>query len=141
FVVACAIASSAITYWLWPRCPAEPVRAVLRAGGLAGITEAWVTIALFATSLAILFGFAHRYRHRHAAIGRLAALPIVPLFGLYTAATALSSDTAALNKLETLHSMILVGWVSAMVFAVLLARYAQRSASADESPVERVIAL
>jgi hypothetical protein len=130
FAAICAVASGVATYWLWPACPAEPVHSVLRAGGLAGIAEGWVTIALFAASLAILFGFAHRYQHAHAAIGRLAALPIVPLFGLYTAATGLKADAAALAKLETLRSMILVGWVLAVAFVVLLARYVVRTATA-----------
>ena len=90
----------------------------MRAGGLAGVMEGWVTILLFAASLAIFFGFAHRFQHAHAAIGRLAALPIVPLFGLYTVATVLEPDPAALGKLETMRSMVLIGWMFAMVFAV-----------------------
>jgi hypothetical protein len=130
FVATCAVASAGITYWLWPSCTFQAPPAELRAGGLAGIAEGWMMIALFAASLAILFGFAHRYRHKHTAIGRLAALPLVPLFGLYTAAAALGADAAALAKLESLRSMILVGWVLAMVFVVVLARLVVRMAVA-----------
>ena len=105
----------------------------MRAGGLAGVMEGWVTILLFAASLAIFFWFASKYQDSHAAIGRLAALPMVPLFGLYTVATLLQLDPAALGKLETLQSMVLIGWTFAMVFAVVFARYVVRAASAGSS--------
>jgi hypothetical protein len=141
FAAGCAVASLAITYWLWPACTSVPAATVVRSGGLAGVMEGWATILLFATSLAIFFGFAHRFQHAHAAIGRLAALPIVPLFGLYTVATVLESDPAALGKLETMRSMILIGWAFAMVFAVLYARYVMRSASAGSSTLVRATLL
>ena len=137
FAVCATIAAVAVTYWLWPPCAMAPVRAVVRSGGLAGVMEGWVTILLFAASLAIFFGFAHRFQDAHAAIGRLAALPMVPLFGLYTVATVLGSDPAALAKLETLRSMVLIGWVFAMLFAVLFARRVMRFAAASSSrPVQ-----
>ena len=139
YVAGCAIAALGVTYWLWPGCPAAPVHAVVRAGGLAGVLDGWISILLFATSLAILLGFAHAYRDAYGAIGRLAALPIVPLFGLYTAATAAGADAAALAKLDTLRSMILVGWLIALIFAVLLARYVVRTASAR--PIQHVAVL
>lgn len=107
FAAASVAACLAITCWVWPPCASVPTSAVLRADGLAGVLAGWVTVALFAASLAILFGFAHRFQHAHAAIGRLAALPIVPLFGLYTAATVLWSDPAAPAKLETMRSMVM----------------------------------
>jgi hypothetical protein len=131
FVAMCAVASAAVTYWLWPPCAFQAARAELRAGGLSGIADGWATIALFAASLAVLFGFAHRYQHAHTAIGRLAALPLVPLFGLYTVAAALSTDAAVLAKLETLRSMVLVGWVFAMLFVSVLAHRVVRMATAD----------
>jgi hypothetical protein len=129
FSVLCVALSVALTYWLWPAC-AEILRdAPVRAGGLAGVLEGWVRILLFAVSLLIVFAVAHFYRDAYAAIGRLGALPIVPLFGLYTVANALASDTAAVPKLETLRSMVLVGWTIALLFAVLLAAYVARTSS------------
>lgn len=100
FAAGCALASLAVTYWLWPACTSVPAAAAVRAGGLAGVKEGWVTILLFATSLAIFFGFAHRFQHAHAAIGRLAALPIVPLSGPYTVATVLEPDPPAFRCLN-----------------------------------------
>ena len=137
FAAGCALASLVITYWLWPACAFVPTATVVRSGGLTGVMEGWATILLFAFSLAIFFGFAHRFQHAHAAIGRLAALPMVPLFGLYTVATVLGPDPAALGKLETMRSMILIGWTFAVVFAMLYARYAMRSASTGSSTFTR----
>ena len=141
FAAGCALASLAVTYWLWPACTSVPGAAVVRAGGLAGVMEGWVTILLFATSLAIFFAFAHRFQHAHAAIGRLAALPIVPLFGLYTVATVLEPDPAALGKLETMQSMILIGWMFAMLFVVAFSRSVTRSAWAPSGRLNRLAAL
>jgi hypothetical protein len=130
FAVCAAAATPAVTYWLWPSCAADPVAAVVRAGGWVGVMDGWVTIVLFAASLAIFFGFAHRFQDAHAAIGRLAALPMVPLFGLYTVATVVGSDPTALAKLEALRSMVLIGWTFAMGFAVVFAYYVVRAAQA-----------
>ena len=141
FVSVCAVASVAITYWLWPACAVAPATATGRAGGLADVLESWVRILLFALSLTIVFGFAHRYQHAHAAIGRLAALPIVPLFGLYTVATVLAPDPAALGKLETMRSMVLVGWTFALVCAVAISRYVMQSALAPSGTFNRLAAL
>ena len=96
---------------------------------------------LFAASLLIVFGVAHFYRDAHAAIGRLGALPIVPLFGLYTVASVLASDPAAVPKLETMRSMVLVGWMIALVFAVVLAAYVARAASAGSGTLGHLAAL
>ena len=127
FSALCVALSVALTHWLWPAC-AEILRdAPVRAGGLAGVLEGWVRIALFALSLLMVFAAAHFYRDAHAAIGRLGALPIVPLFGLYTVASALATDPAAVPKLETLRSMVLIGWMIALLFAVLLAAYVART--------------
>jgi hypothetical protein len=141
FAAGCALASLAVTYWLWPACASVPTAAVVRPGGLAGVMEGWVTIGLFAASLAIVFGFAHRFQNAHAAIGRLAALPMVPLFGLYTVATVLGPDPAALGKLETMRSMVLIGWAFALLFVVALSRYVMRSAFASSSAFNRLAAL
>jgi hypothetical protein len=122
FAAACVLASVAITIWLWPACTMVANEAPVRAGGLAGVLDSWIRIALFALSLFVVFVVAHFYRDAHAAIGRLGALPIVPLFGLYTVASVLASDPAAVPKLETMRSMVLVGWMIALVFAVVLAR-------------------
>lgn len=127
YAILCVAVSIALTYWLWPAC-ADVVRAApVRAGGMAGVLEGWPRITLFAGSLLIVFGFAHVYRNAHAAIGRLGALPIVPLFGLYTVGSVLASDPAAVAKLEAMRSMVLVGWMIALLFAVLLAAYVARS--------------
>ena len=139
FAAGCALASLAVTYWLWPACTSAPGAAAVRSGGLAGVMEGWATIGLFATSLAIFFGFAHRFQHAHAAIGRLAALPIVPLFGLYTVATVLEPDAAALGKLESMRSMVLIGWMFAMLFVVAFSRHVMRSASAGSGTLARAI--
>ena len=141
YVAGCAAASAAITYLLWPWCAPDTGQAVVRAGGVAGVLEGWVTILLFAASLAIVFWFAHRFQHAHAAIGRLAALPMVPLFGLYTVATVLEPDPAALAKLETLRSMILVGWMLALAFAVALAAFVSRTAFAPSGTFKHMTAL
>jgi len=141
FAAGCALASLAVTYWLWPACASVPAAAVVRPGGLAGVMEGWVTIGLFAASLAVVFGFAHRFQNAHAAIGRLAALPMVPLFGLYTVATVLGPDPAALGKLETMRSMVLIGWAFALLFVVALSRYVMRSAFASSSAFNRLAAL
>lgn len=141
FAAASVVACLAITYWLWPPCASVPTSAVLRAGGLAGVMEGWATVALFAASLAIFFGFAHRFQHAHAAIGRLAALPIVPLFGLYTAATVLWSDPAAPAKLETMRSMVLIGWMIAVVFVVVFSQYLAFSTSRGHGAWQRVAGL
>ncbi len=87
-----------------------------------------------------MFGVAHAYRDAHAAIGRLGALPIVPLFGLYTVASVLGSDPAAVPKLETMRSMVLVGWMIALLFAVLLAAYVART-SGPKSGAARHLAV
>ena len=127
FSALCVIVSVALTYWLWPAC-AEAVRsAPVRAGGMAGVLESWMRIALFAISLLIVFVVAHFYRDAYAAIGRLGALPIVPLFGLYTVASVLASDAAAIPKLDLMRSMVLVGWMIALLFAVLFAAYVART--------------
>ncbi|NJO22197.1 MAG: hypothetical protein HC868_03685 [Sphingomonadales bacterium] len=141
FAVCATAAALAATYWLWPPCAADPVHAAVRAGGWAGVMEGWVTIVLFAASLAIFFGFAHRFQDAHATIGRLAALPMVPLFGLYTVATVVGSDPAALAKLEALRSMVLVGWTFAMVFAVVFARYVVRASQAGSGTAALAVAL
>jgi hypothetical protein len=129
FTVACAAASVAITVWLWPACTTLTTGASVRAGGLAGVLDSWIRIALFALSLFVVFVVAHFYRDAHAAIGRLGALPIVPLFGLYTVASVLASDSAAVPKFETMRSMVLVGWMIALVFAVVLAAYVARTSA------------
>lgn len=133
FAIGAAAAAVGVTYWMWPGCSTASVQAVIRAGGLAGVMEGWVTILMFAASLAIFFWFARKYQDSHAAIGRLAALPMVPLFGLYTVATLLRPDPAALTNLETLQSMVLIGWTFAMLFAVVFARYVVRATSAGSS--------
>jgi hypothetical protein len=127
FVAACIAASVVITTWLWPACAPLAAAAPVRAGGLAAVTESWIRIALFALSLLVVFVVARFYQDAHAAIGRLGALPIVPLFGLYTVASVLTSDPAAVPKLEAMRSMVLVGWMIALVFAVLLAVYVART--------------
>jgi hypothetical protein len=140
YVALCAAVSALVTWALWPPC-AEIARAVLRAGGLVGVLEGWVTIALFALTLLLVLGFAHFFRDAHAAIGRLAALPIVPLFGLYTVATVTAGDPAALAKLDTLRSLLLVGWSLALAYAVLFAIYVARAASAPAHSARRVIGM
>jgi hypothetical protein len=142
FVVGCAIATAAVTYWFWPGCVALlPAGSSVRSGGFAGVIENWVTILLFALSLALLFGFAHRYSHAHAAIGRLAALPAVPLFGLYTVGTVAAADAAGLAKLQTMQSMVLVGWIIAAAFAVAFSRYVMVAARTGSAMWTRVAAL
>jgi hypothetical protein len=141
FTAMCAILSVALTYWLWPSC-AEVVRtSAVRTGGMAGVLEGWIRIALFAVSLLIVFSVAHFFRDAHAAIGRLGALPIVPLFGLYTVASVLGSDPAAVPKLDTMRSMVLVGWMFALLFAVLLAAYVANTARGKPTPLEHLAAL
>ena len=51
FAAACIVASVAITIWLWPACAPLAAEAPVRAGGLAGVLESWIRIALFALSL------------------------------------------------------------------------------------------
>ena len=141
FTAMCVIVCTALTYWLWPSC-AEVVRTLaVRAGGMAGVLEGWPRILLFAISLLIVFGVAHVYRDAHAAIGRLGALPIVPLFGLYTVASALAADSAAVPKLEMMRSMVLIGWMLALVFAVALAAYVARTSSPQSSPLGHLATL
>ena len=113
----------------------------MRAGGLAGVLEGWIRIVLFAISLLVVFVVAHFYREAHAAIGRLGALPIVPLFGLYTVASVLASDPAAVAKLETMRSMVLVGWMIALAFAVVLAACVARTSSPRTGPLGHLAAL
>jgi hypothetical protein len=140
FSALCVALSVALTYWLWPAC-AEILRdAPVRAGGMAGVLEGWARIALFAISLLIVFAVAHFYRDAHAAIGRLGALQIVPLFGLYTVASVLASDPDAVPKFETLRSMVLIGWMIALLFAVLLAAYVART-SQPKSGASRHLAV
>lgn len=129
FAAACVMVSVAMTYWLWPACITFANETPVRAGGVAGVLDSWIRIALFALSLFVVFVVAHFCRDAHAAIGRLGALPIVPLFGLYTVASVLASDPAAVPKLETMRSMVLVGWMIALVFAIVLAAYVARTSS------------
>ena len=96
---------------------------------------------LFALSLFVVFVVAHLYRNAHAAIGRLGALPIVPLFGLYTVASVLAADPAAVPKLETMRSMVLVGWMIALVFAIVLAAYVARTSSTRSATLGHLAAL
>ncbi len=140
YAALCVIASVALTYWLWPACVEVVRSAPVRAGGMAGVLEDWLRILLFAISLLVVFGTAHFYRDAYAAIGRLGALPIVPLFGLYTVASALASDPAAVPKLETLRSMVPIGWMIALLFAVLLAAYVART-SGPKSGAGRLLAV
>ena len=121
FAAACVMASVAITTWLWPACTTLADRDTAACRRTGGVLDSWIRIALFALSLFVVFVVAHFYRDAHAAIGRLGALPIVPLFGLYTVASVLASDPAAVPKLETMRSMVLVGWMIALVFAIVLA--------------------
>ena len=141
FAAACVMVSVAMTYWLWPACTAFVNEAPVRAGGLAGVLDSWIRIALFALSLFVVFVVAHFYRDAHAAIGRLGALPIVPLFGLYTVASVLASDSAAVPKFETMRSMVLVGWMFALVFAVVLAAYVARTSSPRSGALGHLAAL
>lgn len=141
FTVACAAASVAITVWLWPACTTLATEASVRADGLAGVLDSWIRIALFALSLLVVFVVAHFCRDAHAAIGRLGALPIVPLFGLYTVGSVLASDPAAIPKLETMRSMVLVGWMIALVFAVVLAAYVARTASSRPGTLGQLVTL
>jgi hypothetical protein len=141
FAAACVVVSVAITYWLWPACTIFANEAPVRAGGLAGLLDSWVRIALFALSLFVVFAVAHFYQDAHAAIGRLGALPIVPLFGLYTVAGVLASDPAAVPKLETMRSMVLAGWMIALVFAVVLAVYVARTSSPQSRPLGHLATL
>lgn len=127
FTVGCIAASVAITVWLWPACTTLAAETPVRAGGLAGVLGSWVRIVLFALSLLLVFLVGHFYRDAHGLIGRLGALPVVPLFGLYTVGSVLASDPAAVPKLETMRSMVLVGWMIALVFAVALAAYVART--------------
>jgi hypothetical protein len=141
FVAACIAASVAITTWLWPACAPLAAAAPVRAGGLAGVTESWIRIALFALSLLVVFVVAHFYRDAHAAIGRLGALPIVPLFGLYTVASVLAADSAAVPKFEMMRSMVLIGWMIALLFAVVLAAYVARTSSPQSGRLGHLAAL
>jgi len=141
YTAACLVVSIVLTLLLWPPC-AEVVRASLvRASGIAGLLESWVRIVLFAGSLLFVLGFAHFFRDAHAAVGRLGALPIVPLFGLYTVASVLASDPAAVPKLETMRSMVLVGWMIALVFAIVLAAYVARTSSSRSGMLGHLAAL
>jgi hypothetical protein len=141
FLAVCAVVTAAVTYQGWPGCIALPADGAVRLGGLAGVLEGWATILLFALSLAVLFGFAHLYRHAHAAIGRLAALPAVPLFGLYTVATAAAADSGGLAKLQTMQSMVLVGWIIAVAFVIAFSRYMVLAARTGSATWSRVAAL
>jgi hypothetical protein len=141
FVAACVAASMAITFWLWPACAPLANEAPVRAGGLAGVVESWIRIALFAFSLLVVFVVAHFYRDAHAAVGRLGALPIVPLFGLYTAASVLASDPGAVPKLEAMRSMVLIGWMIALAFAVVLAATVARTSSPQAGALGHLVAL
>ena len=134
-------ATVALTIWLWPACSAAVAPSPLRTGGLAGVMESWVRILLFAGSLLLVFGFAHLYRDAHAAIGRLGALPVVPLFGLYTAGTVLAADPAAAAKLETMRSMVPIGWLFALIFAVALAAYVASTSRGKPTPLRHLAAL
>jgi hypothetical protein len=127
YTVAWAVAAIALTVWLWPACSATAASSPIRAGGLAGVLESWVRILLFAGSLLLVFGVAHFYRNAHAAVGRLGALPVVPLFGLYTVGSVLAADSAAATKLDTMRSMVAIGWLFALIFAVALAAYVASS--------------
>jgi hypothetical protein len=137
FAALCVIVSTALTHWLWPAC-AEVVRS---APVLAGVLEGWVRIALFAISLLIVFAVAHFYRDAYAAIGRLGALPIVPLFGLHTVASVLASDPGAIPKLDMMRSMVLVGWMFALLFAVLLATCVARTSKLDSRTAKHLAVL
>ena len=141
YAAGCALASLAATYWLWPACMAISGGTAVRPGGLAGVVEGWPTIVLFAASLAIAFGVAHSYQHAHAAIGRLAALPMVPLFGLYTVATVAAADPEGLAKLEVMRSLVLIGWIIALVFVVALSHYVASTAFAPWGGFKRITAL
>jgi len=141
FTVACVAASVAITIWLWPACTTLATEIPVRAGGLTGVLESWIRIVLFALSLLLVFVVAHFYRDAHAAIGRLGALPVVPLFGLYTVGSVLASDPAAIPKLESMRSMVLVGWMFALVFAVVLAAYVARTSSPRSGTLGHLAAL
>jgi hypothetical protein len=141
FTAASVIASVTITIWLWPACTTLASEAPVRAGGLAGIFDNGIRIALFAVSLFVVFIVAHLYRDAHAAIGRLGALPLVPLFGLYTAASVLASDPAAVPKLETMRSMVLIGWMTALVFAVVLTAYVHGTSHQQASTPRHLAAL
>jgi len=141
FTALCVIVSVALTYWLWPACTELLRDAPVRAGGIVGVLEGWPRILLFAVSLLIVFGVAHAYRDAHAAIGRLGALPIVPLFGLYTVASVLGSDPAAVPKLDIMRSMVLVGWIIALLFAVLLAAYVARTSGPKSGATKHLAVL
>jgi hypothetical protein len=141
FAMLCVLMSAALTYWLWPPCAEAVPSAPVRAGGLAGVLESRGRIALFALSLLVVFGVAHVWRDAHAAVGRLGALPLVPLLGLYTVGSVLAGDPAAVPKLETMRSLVLVGWMIALVFAVLLAAYVARSAAAKPGGIRQLVIL
>jgi hypothetical protein len=140
FAGLCVTLSVVLTYWLWPACVEILRAAPVRVGGLAGVLEGWIRILLFGISLLIVFAVAHLCRNAHAAIGRLGALPIVPLFGLYTVASVLTADPRALPKLDAMRSMVLVGWMVALLFAVLLAAYVART-SGPKPPAARHLAV
>ncbi len=140
YVAAWTLACVALTVWLWPACSTAVAPSPIRAGGLAGLTESWVRILLFAGSLLLVFGFAHVYRNAHAAVGRLGALPVVPLFGLYTVGSVLAADPAAAAKLETMRSLVPIGWLFALVFAVALAAYVA-NASRDKPAAIKYLAV
>jgi hypothetical protein len=141
YTVAWAVAAIALTVWLWPACSAAAASSPVRASGLAGVLGSWVRILLFAGSLLLVFGFAHFYRNAHAAVGRLGALPVVPLFGLYTVGSVLAADPAAAAKLETMRSMVPVGWLFALIFAVALAAYVAHSSRSKPAPLVHLAAL
>jgi hypothetical protein len=135
------VATVALTIWLWPACTTAAAASPFRTGGLAGVMDSWVRILLFAGSLLVVFAFAHVYRDAHAAIGRLGALPIVPLFGLYTVASVLAADPAAAAKLETMRSMVPVGWLFALIFAVAIAAYVANTSRGKPAPFKHLAAL
>jgi hypothetical protein len=134
YVTLGAILSVALTYWLWPGCTDAASRTTLRGDGMAGVLENRIKIGLFAFSLLVVLGVSHIYRDAHAAVGRLGALPVVPLFGLYTVASALASDPVAVPKLETFRSMVLAGWIIALVCVVAFAAYVARTSSVESGP-------
>jgi hypothetical protein len=135
------VAIVALTIWLWPACTTAAAASPFRTGGLAGVMDSWVRILLFAGSLLVVFAFAHVYRDAHAAIGRLGALPIIPLFGLYTVASVLAADPAAAAKLETMRSMVPVGWLFALIFAVAIAAYVANTSRGKPAPFKHLAAL
>jgi hypothetical protein len=141
FAAASVISSIALTIWLWPACMTIASGAPARAGGWSGVLESWIRIVLFAASLFIVFVVGHNWRDAHGLIGRLGALPIVPLFGLYTVGSVLAADPAAVAKLETMRSMVPIGWMYALLFAVMLAAYVARKSSSQPGPLHQLVTL